>query len=121
MQRLILRVFDVEKCRDLYMLDGNPVYVKLQICVGGEAGKDSCGGDSGAGLVTRSDDFNKNRAFNLIGHVSWGPEKCGTKGKPGVYIKMRSYLDWILNSVCKYMIISNVIWMLLCTILMSWE
>ena len=101
MQKLVLRVFNVEKCKDIYEKDGNTVYVDLQICAGGIIGMDSCGGDSGAGLVNKVSTTDKKGAFNLIGHVSWGPEKCGTAGKPGVYIKIRSYLDWILNSVCE--------------------
>ena len=95
-------MFNVKKCRDVYIPDGNPVYIDLQICAGGKAGRDSCGGDSGAGLVEKVKRFDKRGVFNLVGHVSWGPEKCGTAGKPGVYIKIRSYLDWILDSVCKY-------------------
>ena len=101
MQKLVLRVYDVVKCRKIYSLDGNPVYPNLQICAGGIACRDSCGGDSGAGLVLKVNHLNKNGVFNLVGHVSWGPEKCGTAGKPGVYIKIRSYLDWILDNVRK--------------------
>ena len=103
MQKLVLHVFNVKKCRDIYISDGNPVYTDLQICAGGKAGRDSCGGDSGAGLVVKSSYLNRTGGFFiLIGHVSWGPGKCGTAGKPGVYIKIRSYLNWILNSVCEY-------------------
>ena len=109
MQKLMLRVFNVKKCRDIYIPDGNPVYTDLQICAGGLAGRDSCGGDSGAGLVVKVNHLNKTGVFNLIGHVSWGPEKCGTAGKPGVYIKIRSYLNWILNSVCEYIKKTNLI------------
>ena len=101
LQKLLLRVFEINKCKDVYIRDGNPIYTNLQICAGGNAGKDSCGGDSGAGLVVKVNNFKKNGVFNLIGHVSWGPEKCGTAGKPGVYIKIRSYLGWILDSICK--------------------
>ena len=101
MQKLVLRVYDVFKCKKIYSVDGNPVYTDLQICAGGKPGRDSCGGDSGAGLVAKVDHLNKKGVFNLIGHVSWGPEKCGTAGKPGVYIKIRSYIDWILDSIRK--------------------
>ena len=101
MQKLVLRTYDIVKCRKIYSSDGNPVYTNLQICAGGIAGRDSCGGDSGAGLVIKVDHLNKKGVFNLIGHVSWGPERCGTAGKPGVYIKIRSYLDWIIDNVRK--------------------
>ena len=48
MQKLVLRVYDVVKCKKIYSVDRNPVYTDLQICAGGIAGRDSCGGDSGA-------------------------------------------------------------------------
>ena len=102
LQKLVLRVFNIRKCKEIYIPDGNPVYIDLQICAGGKEGKDSCGGDSGAGLVAKVKRGKKKGVFNLIGDVSWGPEKCGTAGKPGVYIKIRAYLDWILDSICEY-------------------
>ena len=101
LQKLVLQVFDIDKCKEVYLKDGNPVYTTLQICAGGEAGKDSCGGDSGAGLVVKIRNGKKRGAFNLIGELSWGPEKCGTAGKPGVYVKIRAYLDWILDNIGK--------------------
>jgi transmembrane serine protease 9 len=37
--------------------------------------------------------------WKQIGIVSFGPRLCGTEGVPGVYTKVRSYLDWILDNV----------------------
>ena len=71
-----------------------------QICAGGEAGKDSCVGDSGSGLmreiVTGGSPFYRS---HLIGVVSFGPRLCGTKGVPGVYTRVNSFLPWILDTV----------------------
>ncbi|XP_001850600.2 CLIP domain-containing serine protease B15 [Culex quinquefasciatus] len=61
-----------------------------QICVGGERGKDSCRGDSG-GSLTRQDGL----INYIVGIVSLGAQKCGTKDHPGVYTKVANYLDWI--------------------------
>ena len=36
---------------------------------------------------------------HLIGVVSFGPRFCGTKGVPGVYTRVNSYLKWILDTV----------------------
>lgn len=58
------------------------------ICAGGK-NADSCGGDSGGGLV-----FAYRNQQYLEGIVSWG-EGCGDPEKPGVYTRVPSYLDWI--------------------------
>ena len=81
-------VMDKARCAAL------PDYVgKLSpgsVCVGGrEAGKDSCGGDSG-GPLTRA----QGREKVLVGLVSWGVG-CGLKGVPGIYTETGQYLAWI--------------------------
>lgn len=35
------------------------------------------------------------------GIVSFGAEKCGTIGIPGVYTKIENYIEWIVNSLEK--------------------
>ena len=61
----------------------------------------SCVGDSGSALMRDEksivDGFP--RQYKLIGVVSFGPRLCGTKDVPGVYTRVRSYLDWILENV----------------------
>ena len=90
-----------------------------QICAGGEAGKDSCVGDSGSGLMRlvlddevsdwsglllAPSDWSMLQVSpfyqsHLIGVVSFGPRFCGTQGVPGVYSRVNSFLDWILDTV----------------------
>ncbi|XP_035715444.1 trypsin-1 isoform X1 [Folsomia candida] len=61
-----------------------------QICAG-MGGKDSCGGDSGGGLVNSGDK-------SVVGIVSYG-EKCGVQEFPGVYTRISYYHDWIIKTM----------------------
>ncbi|GLD92500.1 hypothetical protein PINS_up001059 [Pythium insidiosum] len=85
-----LRVVSDSSCRaaDIqgYAFDAHSMF-----CAGGESGKDACQGDSG-GPVVRVD--SELQADELVGVVSWG-EGCGLEGKPGVYARLATVLDWI--------------------------
>jgi len=99
LQTLGVSVTDSEKCKEVYAERGG-VLTDSQICAGGEEGKDSCVGDSGSGLMRSIvDRARSNDRWDLIGVVSFGPRLCGTKGVPGVYARVNSYLDWILDKV----------------------
>ena len=41
----------------------------------------------------------KSPRSQLIGVVSFGPQPCGQRDVPGVYARVNSYLDWILQTV----------------------
>ncbi|XP_055526908.1 uncharacterized protein LOC129719538 [Wyeomyia smithii] len=59
-------------------------------CAGAlDGGVDACEGDSGGPLVCSS-----KRGHTLYGMVSWGFH-CDSVNKPGVYVKVSHYLDWI--------------------------
>jgi transmembrane serine protease 9 len=60
-----------------------------QLCAGHEFA-DSCQGDSGGPLFT----MDARQEFVQIGIVSWG-EGCAKPEKPGVYVRLSSYIDWI--------------------------
>jgi len=101
LQFLGVDVTDSEQCKEIYKERGGELTEK-QICAGGEKGKDSCVGDSGSGLMRSLPDRARTvDRWDLIGVVSFGPRLCGTEGVPGVYTRVNSYLNWILDTVEK--------------------
>ena len=42
---------------------------------------------------------NQNGAAVLTGVTSWGRDKCGTEGYPGIYGNIYAYLTWIRSVV----------------------
>ena len=102
LQHIRLHIFDSEKCKNVYEEVG-ALNRTLQLCVGGEENKDSCGGDSGSPLMTARTSsegiISLEGTWKVIGVVSFGPTRCGMKGVPGVYTRVRHYIDWILDSV----------------------
>lgn len=62
------------------------------LCAGRTDGKgDACHGDSGGPLTVENHATGKHI---LVGVVSWG-DRCGDKGKYGVYTKVLRFLKWI--------------------------
>ncbi|XP_039762812.1 chymotrypsin-1-like [Pararge aegeria] len=82
LMQLELKAVSYEECKEAHQ-ETNPVY-ETQICAISSAGKGACHGDSGGPLV---------REGRQVGIVSWGIP-CA-KGKPDVYTKVESYMDWI--------------------------
>ncbi|KFM66487.1 Clotting factor B, partial [Stegodyphus mimosarum] len=72
------------------------------ICAGlPEGGKDACQSDSGGPLMYKRGDLPGQNKFDpaliLVGVVSFG-FLCGEPGFPGVYTRISSYMDWILQN-----------------------
>ncbi|KAG5876780.1 hypothetical protein JTB14_038406 [Gonioctena quinquepunctata] len=60
------------------------------VCAGFlDGGVDACEGDSGGPLACLDQGF-----FTLYGLTSWG-QHCGHANKPGVYVKVANYRQWI--------------------------
>lgn len=57
----------------------------------------SCQGDSGSPLSIFNP-INPSQQIQ-IGVVSAGPHMCGAFDAPGIYTKVESYTDWILDNV----------------------
>ncbi len=63
---------------------------RLMVCAGRpEGGVDSCQGDSGGPLRVLAGD-----RWIIAGLVSWGYE-CGAAGRPGLYSRVSTYVDWV--------------------------
>ena len=88
-----LPVVDNETCADRYggrITDG-------QVCAGYRQGTmDSCQGDSGGPLVVPGGPT----GWTQIGVVSWGAG-CAQPGAYGVYTRVSSYIDWILEQTSR--------------------
>jgi secreted trypsin-like serine protease len=96
---LNVSVFAGDKCKSVYEERQGFINPSTQLCSGGEKGRDSCVGDSGSALMMEDRSEDGTNFWKQIGIVSFGPRLCGTEGVPGVYTKVRSYVDWILDNV----------------------
>lgn len=67
-----------------------------QVCVQGKENMDACQGDSGGPLMN---DGSGSERYTLLGLVSFGPRTCGVSNFPGVYTRVTSYIDWIMNNM----------------------
>ena len=89
----VLRMVPIATCS--ITVGGKPVALDAarNLCAKGDDPKrpaDSCQGDSGGPLIWRDPDLKP----WLVGIVSWGMRAC-SGGVPGVYVNVRSYLNWI--------------------------
>lgn len=84
-------------CQNLYKTYEMSLFDRV-ICAGGMEGRDSCTGDSGGPLMKEVEqDYQTN--WYLFGITSFGPQKCGTEGRPSIYTKVSVYMDWIQRIV----------------------
>lgn len=68
-----------------------------QLCLQGRENEDACQGDSGGPLM--SEGVPGANRYTLIGIVSFGPRTCGVSSFPGVYTRVGTYTDWILEKI----------------------
>ncbi|ELK18489.1 kallikrein-1 [Pteropus alecto] len=63
----------------------------LMLCAGHlEGGKDTCVGDSGGPLICDG---------VLQGITSWGHTPCGQRNRPGVFVKLLAFVDWVKETM----------------------
>jgi len=92
LQQVYMPIINNTYCNKVYKKTFGQTINENQICSGGNGKTDSCVGDSGGPLVCR-----KGSTWNLNGLVSYGPNRCATKGMPGVYIRITKYAKWIAD------------------------
>lgn len=76
------------------------VIVKLentQLCAGGDTRTDSCEGDSGGPLQFPA--VLGQSKYVQFGIVSYGAKGCGDTSVPGIYCRVSSYMEWILDNM----------------------
>ncbi|KAM3962539.1 CLIP domain-containing serine protease HP8 [Aphomia sociella] len=92
-----LPILNNQDCVDAY--NGSIRIYDSQLCAGGVANKDSCGGDSGGPLIYPGVAGKLGLRFVQRGIVSYGSKRCGIGGYPGVYTRIASYMKWILDNM----------------------
>lgn len=99
--KLELPKYDKDLCTKIYSRLRVPTNLGTgQICAGGEAGKDSCTGDSGGPLMAAVQGGPEGHVWYQLGVVSFGPTPCG-RVQPGVYTLVSEYLPWIYDNIKK--------------------
>ncbi|XP_058823603.1 CLIP domain-containing serine protease B4-like [Topomyia yanbarensis] len=94
---LQIEAWENDRCAEAFS-SANVDIVDSQLCAGGVKGEDSCRGDSGGPLM-KLETVGRQSAWYLKGIVSFGSNKCGTENVPGVYTRLSSYVDWILENI----------------------
>uniref|UniRef100_A0A671F7K6 Transmembrane protease serine n=1 Tax=Rhinolophus ferrumequinum TaxID=59479 RepID=A0A671F7K6_RHIFE len=91
LQKAPVKIIDTNTCNSK---EGYYGLVKdTMLCAGYlEGNVDACQGDSGGPLVYP----NSRNIWYLVGTVSWGTE-CGKINKPGVYMRVTAYRNWIAS------------------------
>uniref|UniRef100_A0A8C3CNU6 Peptidase S1 domain-containing protein n=1 Tax=Cairina moschata TaxID=8855 RepID=A0A8C3CNU6_CAIMO len=92
LQQMQVPVLENEICERNYYFGHRGGITAGMICAGfvSVGGQDPCQGGSGGPLVCRKE----NGLFILYGVASWGVG-CASPKKPGVYSRVRIFLDWI--------------------------
>lgn len=97
-----LNFFSQKECSEAYQ--GNVflnegIVEDVHLCAGSRVDdKDTCRGDSGGPIQTYDGDGG-GCIYTVVGVTSFGLAQCGTKGFPGVYARVYTYLNWIEQNV----------------------
>ncbi|XP_037071092.1 proclotting enzyme-like [Pollicipes pollicipes] len=102
LQEVLLCVVNETACENAYrqtaqfewIFPGGFQGTKICASSGDDKPRDACRGDSGGPLMVQLPDG----SYQLIGIISTGVG-CGNANFPGIYTKVSSYIDWILDSL----------------------
>ena len=100
LRKASVQVVSLEECKRSY---GSAAIQDNMLCAG-HGGKDSCQGDSGGPAIWMNPDDGHGYS---VGVTSWGVG-CGMDGFPGVYVRVTSYLDWIISQMEGKQGLSNI-------------
>uniref|UniRef100_H2ZT88 Peptidase S1 domain-containing protein n=1 Tax=Latimeria chalumnae TaxID=7897 RepID=H2ZT88_LATCH len=90
LQEVQVPIINARRCDCIYLHSPKIRILNDMICAGYVEGKkDACKNDSGGPLVCMV-----NRAWLLAGIISWG-DGCAQPKRPGVYVSVPYYQDWI--------------------------
>lgn len=93
-----LNVINNNECERLYQTFSRVSIIDTHLCAKGK-NSDSCSGDSGGPAIVPANTPYGSR-FVQYGVVSFGVSVCtGLSNLPGIYTRVASYMDWILNSI----------------------
>ncbi|XP_055698083.1 trypsin-1-like [Phlebotomus papatasi] len=88
-----LPIHPIDMCYRVYP---NSAFHETNLCASVMNGsKAVCNGDSGSPLVQK----NSQGEAEVYGITSWSGLPCGTPGKPGVFVNVSFYLDWIKKQI----------------------
>uniref|UniRef100_A0A8C8ZSG2 Peptidase S1 domain-containing protein n=1 Tax=Prolemur simus TaxID=1328070 RepID=A0A8C8ZSG2_PROSS len=91
LQKAPVKIIDTNTCNAQEAYYG--MVQDTMLCAGYMEGNiDACQGDSGGPLVHP----NSRNIWYLVGVVSWGHD-CGKINKPGVYVRVTAYRNWIAS------------------------
>jgi secreted trypsin-like serine protease len=98
LQQLRMPVLTTEQCSQSEYWSKIPDirFRPEHMCAGGEAGKDSCKGDSGGPLIIEDE---TESTFYLVGIVSFGARGCGAYTAPAIYTRVALFANWIKENV----------------------
>ncbi|XP_055851445.1 trypsin-4-like [Episyrphus balteatus] len=86
LRAVTVQVVNMEKCQELYRWQVHD----LAMCAAAK-GKDSCQGDSGGALISKT-------SRQIVGTSSWG-DGCAKADKPGVYTSVPDHLEFIRENM----------------------
>ena len=103
MKKLDSELVKTEDCikAHYHPLGGYTLSKEQNLCLRVLEGQDACHGDSGGPLMTFRGNSapSKRKEWFQIGVVSWGNDKCGVEGVPGIYTNVKTYMKWILDNI----------------------
>ena len=92
LERVTLSFISNDVCNGREFYSG---LIDQNVFCAGQQDVDACQGDSGGPFLI----YQPGKGHVLAGLVSWG-DGCGeTTGRPGVYVRISSYLDWLKKEI----------------------